>query len=647
MDKFSNALHGLQVGLSAIEHQVLLPGQLPIPLWPGTQAGLGGFFRPETPQPDGIHASECFSSPDHSVHLRFRGPGIAARDGHCTQAARRDKKTRSSSAPTFGAAARPKTAVALTGGVFLRGRVENSKSSSSDNNISDGQNCDQHLEHSSPHQHRRQKQQSIQAESFAPVAAAYGEFSTNLMGGGREGVPKTATRRQSGVEEIQPLPQLQLTEARVTASEERDPAHARGSSEARENDKTSETSDRNRNIPALPVQEPESLLSERPSTAPALFEKLLHLPNHDDVGAERGIQEPVPASTAHEEPATVAPGCDAARPSKSNASHLSTCSAGGSNRSENGSDNSSSFRCTPQPRDRDKPEEARPHGVFATATPPEEDAGHLTATSIILDTEVDLPSPVNLRPPTAEARRRPSIEVVAALSRSSRLPPPSCSLSLGSEDGFTLLTGSMIGGLIHSGNGGLGGRNAQKARGHLAGTEASAEIGPGVDITIMGLTSQSTQKRLRERKGGVRSSREGGGGSGSDDGRRTTSTMNRRFRRQEEGKTGQPHRQWERQQGQRASATGSDGIHNTSRPTVSGSQLSSAAALSRATGTTWTQWRRPGDLGELNLQADLVHCTHRPGGRRKVLGRATNGAAAGAGWEGNDQVHTIVFCRVL
>lgn len=512
-----------------------------------------------------------------------------------------DDTSRSSSTSTFSAAVRPKTTSALTSGQFVRGRVESRKVSSSNQRATDGQNCDHQKGCPSPQQQEKQQQ----------AAEICGVHSERSMGGGAEGTPRTA---RSVVEETQSLPRLQHIEAVVAPAENRDAGRARGCFASRTHDETHGNSESCKSG-APSAREPKCMLSTRPSTAPVLFDKLLHLPDHDGVGVERGRQRSVTASTAQEGPTTATPGGDAA------------ASTAGSKRSDNGGDGSS-FRHTPRKRrGLDGPEETRPCDTLDT-TAPLEDAQHLTARKIF-DTELDRISPVNHRPSTAEAQRRRSIEVDAALSRSPRLPPPSCSLTLGSEDDFTLLTGSMIGE--------LGGakfereeRSSPRAR-YFTETGEHADVGPGVDITITGLTGHRAKTRSSGRKAGVRSSREGGGLI--DSRQRTKSTTKGRSRRQKGGRASQPNSS--RQTGQHTSSSGSG-----SRPIFSDSQISSTTARARATGTTWTQWRRPGDLGELDLRADFLHCTYRRGARRKVLGRAANGAAAGVGWGGYEQVRT-------
>lgn len=447
---------------------------------------------------------------------------------------------------------------------------------------------------------------------------AYGSHSEYSMGGGKEGTQSTA---RSGMEE-------------VAVAEKGDTARAREPLERRDDEGTHEISG-SYGIAALSFQGLKGRLPTRPSTAPALVEKLVHLSEHDNTGAERGgVQGLTPVSIAREDPATPTPGCDATRPFNGSTSHRSTSSAGGSKRSDNDSEGSSVRRTPREVGERDLPAEPRPYATFTTTTTPAEDAEYLTATTIF-DADLDLISPANLRPSTAEAQRRRSIEVDAALSRSSRLPPPSCSLTVGSDDGFTLPTGSMIGEQVSDGKNcerGKGGRDVGGR--YLAATEANAGIGPGVDITIItGLAGRRADAETRYRAR-ARSSRAEGGGE-------TKSTMRLRFRRQGGGQSGgQPRRQRRRQrQGQPSSATENGSVP----PCFSGSRTSStAAALGRATGTTWTQWRRPGDLGELDLRADLLHCTNGRGGRRQALGRATNGAVAGVGWGGGDQVRIML-----
>lgn len=522
----------------------------------------------------------CHRSDPPKPNIRPRVPN---------QAARHDK-SRSSSVPTFSPAARPKTAAALTG----RGKVETSKGLSSNWRVS-VQNKPASSQHHREQQ--QQKQESVGKGNVSQTPEACGPHFARSIGSDREGTPRTA---RSGVEETQPLPQLQPAEATVAAAEKRDGARASGSVERRrENDEAHVNSETDRNT-APSKQARKGLLSKRPSTAPALPEKLTHLRS---ARAERGIQGSTPGSTAREGQATATLGCDSAGQFDGNAGHRSTCSAGGSERSDDDSDDNS-FGHTPQKfRHQYPPEAARLHDVFAV-TPPAEHADHLATATNIVDAELDYLSPGSLRPSSAEARRRPSIEADASLSRSSRLPPPSCSLTLSS--GLTRFTGSMV---VVAGpdKPGGGGRGAQEAR---------AEIGPGVDITITGQPAgQSAKTRSRERKG-------------------VTAFTTKR--RQRGGKTGQSRRQRQRQQGQHSSSAAGSG----SKPTFADSLLSSS--LGRATGTTWTQWRRPGELGELDLQVDFLHRTNGRGGRRQALGQGTNGATSGVGWGGHEQVRTVL-----
>lgn len=529
----------------------------------------------------------CHRSDPPKPNIRRRVPN---------QAARHDK-SRSSSVPTFSPAARPKTAAALTG----RGKVETSKGLSSNWRVS-VQNKPASSQHHREQQ--QQKQESVGKGNVSQTPEACGPHFARSIGSDREGTPRTA---RSGVEETQPLPQLQPAEATVAAAENRDGARASGSVERRrENDEAHVNSETVRNT-APSKQAQNGLLSKRPSTAPALPEKLTHLPGHESARAGRGIQGSTPGSTAPERQATAMPGCDPKGQFVGNASHRSTCSAGGSERSDDDSDANSVGHTIHKLRHKNPPKAARSPDAFAI-TAPVEHADHLATATNIFDAELDHLSPGSLRPSSAEARRRPSIEADASLSRSSRLPPPSCSLTPSS--GLTRFTGSMVVVAGPDKHGG-GGRGAQEAR---------AEIGPGVDIIITGQPGgQRAKTQSRGRKGG------------------TASTTKRRFRRQRGGKTGQSRRQRQRQQEQHSSSAAGSG----SKPTFADSLLSSS--LGRATGTTWTQWRRPGELGELDLQADFLHRTNGRGGRRQALGQGTNGATSGVGWGGHEQVRTVLL----
>ncbi len=419
------------------------------------------------------------------------------------------------------------------------------------------------------------------------------------------------------MKEAQPLPQLHREMIRATAG-------GKSSTRRGESSRGSIAAMDMRSAPRVPN------VSKRPSTAPAAGAAPSEKPY---VGVDRGIQGSTNELTACDGPVNASRHHDAGRSVNDSDNLRSTGSAWCSQRSGGSGGRSGGGSFTHPPSDTHEEhtrEEPPPHRNSELATAPGIAAEIITENAF--ETEHDLISYVSLGPATAEATRRPTIEADATLSRSPRVLVSPTSIWPRSEGVFTALSGTTIG------NGGgsqeiddEGRRNsANFAEKYLETTEARAEIDTAGNISLVKWNGMSIN-------GGAGSMKRRG--AGGDSGRSPNKqAMKHGNLRKGGGAPGLHHQQ--RHQGEMASTSRSGSIYTTSRITegdLSGPSVSSPAARARATGTTWTEWSRPGERGELDVQADTSYGTNGRG-RRYAPGRARNGAATGAGWGGYDQV---------
>lgn len=303
----------------------------------------------------------------------------------------------------------------------------------------------------------------------------------------------------------------------------------------------------------------------------------------------------------------------------------------------------------------------------------------------------------NQRPATAEPVRRTSIEGDAALSRSSRLPPPSFSSVPSTACGSASITSGSAGRNVN----GLACVRAQQSGesrdyGGRGSSRSSSGIGaykePGVtrgggdgadpllarsgdaviDSSRRGLQPLRAvnRKKIRSDRATVRASSSSSSSLPSGGHRRrrrhrskpdhrydeeivvfdartsesggehaptvptpcTTGEVRDRDRDRSEQQT-RPAASKRHPQGRGEAPSTFDHPHRTEAGTATGSRSASAVATAGG-GSSWTEWRRPGEVGELDVHADPVYAS-----RRRVAGRGSNnGAVAGAGWGGNDQV---------
>ncbi|CAM9719235.1 unnamed protein product [Scytosiphon promiscuus] len=213
------------------------------------------------------------------------------------------------------------------------------------------------------------------------------------------------------------------------------------------------------------------------------------------------------------------------------------------------------------------------------------------ATTSLLGADSAESASLTLRPSTAEAPRRSSIEADAATSRSSRLPPTSVttSLSLGSER-ECIRTGdfSSLGGVINEGGGTI--------------SNNKFDIGEGSGLG---------EPYLKDTEARRYSSLDGRGAS-----------------------SGHPPRQ--RHRGQRPTSPPESARVQTYggafKDKLARSRTASAAAIAGAAGTAWAPWLRREQAGDLDTCADRA-CARRA--------RVKNGTVGGAEWGGNDQMNRV------
>jgi len=520
------------------------------------------------------------------LSFSFRVAGHLARRSNTP--AEMDNKA-STRGQSFGVATRPKPAAALQGGRLLQVWGKQQTRSISSEALHD-------KNYSSP----QQKQQQQEPQVHAPRLP-----SAESIASKKRGVLITTTGNET--DETQSLPKLHresIVATTVEKSSARSVGSPRGSNAAVDT----------RSAPPVPN------VSQRPSTAPAAA---IVPSDGPDMAVGRGTQGSTNESTSCEELAKSSRHYDAGRSDNGTDNQGSKTSAGSTQRRVGSGGGSS----THPPFDRR--EEPPPHGNSElTATP--RDAAELT-TENAFETEHDLLSYVSLRPATAEAARRPTIEADAALSRSPRLLASPSSIWPRSEGVFTGLSGTKIGNWGGSQeNGEERGNHAYVAEDYLGTrtTEPSAEIRFAGDISLVTWNGLSVN-------GGVGKGRSAGVDSDGNTGKKT---MNRGRLRLGGGGPRLQHQQ--RHQGKISSTPESGSIYNTSGTTergLSSPSVSSSAAQARPTGTAWIEWSRPGECEEVDLQANRVHAISERGGRY-AAGRARNGAATGAGWGGYEEV---------
>lgn len=416
----------------------------------------------------------------------------------------------------------------------------------------------------------------------------------------------TSLKPEIGAEtkETQPLPQLHHELIGATAVEKH-------SARSGESPRGSNAAMDMRSAPPAPN------VSMRPSTAPAAGAVPSERPGVGVDGVTQGstnesavCEEAVNASRLHDAGWTL------------NGDNLWIIASAGSNQRSGGRGGVSDCGSPTHP-----PFDTREE--YTREDPPPSHGNSDLMTENAFETEHDY---VSLGPATVEAARRPTIEADAALSRSPRLLASPSSMWPRSEGVTTSLSGTMIGneGGCQENNGEKWRNNANIDEEYLKTTEPSAEMGAA------GHTSLVTRTGLTVNGGA--GSRKGRGTGGDSGGNANKQKMNRSHLRMGGGGPGLHHQQ--RHDSKMASTPRSGSIYNTSRITeggLSGPSISSLAAQAIATGTSWTEWARPGECGERDVRADTRYGRNGRGGRY-AAGRARNGAATGAGWGGYDQV---------
>lgn len=529
-------------------------------------------------------------------------------------------------------------------------------------------------------QQLQQQQQQTRIRQHSHAVAAHGTRSPHASGKSSKRSPGSArhTRAGSSMEAMQPLPQLRRDEEEKavpagTTIYDTDTRQSVASITEQTNnaERTGDKHHRRGGTPPVIQEATDTILPKRPSTAPSTVcaptepflhaadeckirverrvedstarptasERAAHSTDARAIDVERGIEESTTKSAAREE-SELARQLNTGKNSHQRASPAEVSNAHNANGQKCGR-----FKYVSGPQKCDTPEVTRPVNTFAlTAT--EGDSFYLATTKEV-DTDLSLVSMVSLRPATAEALRRPSIEAVAALSRSSRLPPPSCSVSLGSASGLSTFNGTMTGGGSRDNNLDNGGPRVTRGSADLqyagksnASVESGVAAGVGTSNRVGASTYSATTRSIGQSRRYSSHGEGGGGGSSSSKHRDKTYLKRRRPRRQQvaRGDTGLNNQQ--REQERSSSAPGRSRAHlaggKAAEDGFYSSPTSASAALALAVGTAWTHWRRPGDLGELDVQADPTH-----GRRRKAAAAAAcsrNGAVTGAGWGGNDQV---------
>ncbi|CAM9417302.1 unnamed protein product [Ectocarpus fasciculatus] len=371
-----------------------------------------------------------------SANLLVSGSPIFERPWRAPERApgRDTKKRRSRSAPSFGAAYRPRTAATLQSGRHLQDSSGNHRKSSHSRGRVSG---DTYLwkEHA-PLSAGRQQQQVKRSERHVQAGAD----SQEIAGWRSRSVPKASTRARTrsslSATTAEVLPQIPHGDPPLVTAEEH--AEEGGPGEGGPGHGGC------RRSAAPAAKEPTETFSNRPLTVPSAetlsFESVGQRPLDCDVGVD-GVFDEATAKPTSGETAAISPR------SSNDGDRRSTGSTRESIRSSD-ADRDGESVCHTRPDQRARDRMARPHTTSGVVTLGV-GASFPFSETILFDAE---PGPLSLlsrRPSTtAAASRRPTIEADAALSRSSLLPPPSAASnpSLSFDHGNAILGKSAAGG---------------------------------------------------------------------------------------------------------------------------------------------------------------------------------------------------------
>lgn len=231
----------------------------------------------------------------------------------------------------------------------------------------------------------------------------------------------------------------------------------------------------------------------------------------------------------------------------------------------------------------------------------------------------------NQPPATAtEAERRPTVVMDAALSRSARFPQASLSSTVGSS----VSVASERAGTDECARGSSA--STPYAEGNAQPRHTSMFDTRSHDVTrgVRTLDRSLSEKCSASCQGGI-----------------NNGSARANNRRDQKGKQNEPADTIAKSgvgggaRGRQRTKLGRDGtrpqshtnIHTSGRETAGSNSASASGGWTM--GTEWTEWVRPGERGELDVDADPVYARR---GDKEV--RGNNGAAAGAEWCGDDQV---------
>lgn len=266
------------------------------------------------------------------------------------------------------------------------------------------------------------------------------------------------------------------------------------------------------------------------------------------------------------------------------------------------------------------------HAQLQPAMRPSATRAAATTTWSVIPDDLLLPPSISHTLETFEApRRRPSIEIDAAFSRSSRLPtapvphstPRFTSVSGSASIGASRGDGSRSGGSVDALASGRILPPGDRTRGIIATLPSENEATIGSSSSFRASTRHGASTGTR---GGVR---EGGEGHHHAS---PGKTHRKSARGMKNTKQNQNQRKKKQQQRRQSSVPSSS--------TARSSGARSRAIASAAANTSWTEWTRPGEPKERDTEVDRQANTKAKGGEAW----ANNGAASGAGWGGNDQV---------
>ncbi|CBJ48500.1 conserved unknown protein [Ectocarpus siliculosus] len=370
-----------------------------------------------------------------SANLLVSGSPIFERPWRAPERAPgRGNKRRSSSAQSFGAPYRPKTAASLQSGKNLQDSSGNHRRSSHSLGGVSGEECVP-LSAGGLQQRVKRTQRHEQA----------GEGSQEIAGWRSRGVPKASTRARTRSSLTATPPEVlpQIPHGDPTPVPADDHAEQGGLGEGGLGHEDCRKSD------APAAEEPTETLSERPLTAPSAVtlspERVGQRALDCDVGVD-GVADEATTEPTSGETSAASPGWGPRR-SSNDGDRRSTSSTRKSIRSSDADRNDDNVGHTrPEQHARDRM--TRPRTTPAVATPGV-GASFRTSETILFDAQPVPPSLLSRRPSTtAPPSRRPTIETDAALSRSSLLPPASTASapSLPFERGSAILGNSVVGG---------------------------------------------------------------------------------------------------------------------------------------------------------------------------------------------------------